>query len=147
MIATVARVDQGGPQPIFSGGTSLSKAYGLIQRFSEDVDFKFLLPEGGIARDARRRVRQALVGAIRSRQGWTLGDDDVAGADESRFFRCEVEYSPIFVPDPPARRRIRARSDTALPRSPSRGKALAVVCLPGAQTVARNRQDPVRGAG
>jgi len=32
-----------GPQVIFKGGTSLSKGWGLIQRFSEDVDI-FLDP-------------------------------------------------------------------------------------------------------
>jgi len=31
--------------PVFSGGTSLLKAYGLIKRFSEDIDFKFVLSE------------------------------------------------------------------------------------------------------
>ena len=124
MIATVAGVDHGGPQPVFSGGTSLSKAYGLIQRFSEDVDFKFLLPEGGIARDARRRIRQALVAAIRSHQGWTLSDNDVDAADESRFFRCEVEYSPTFVPDPPARRRIRLEVTLRSPSLPPEERPL-----------------------
>ena len=28
----------GGPRLLFEGGTSLSKAYGLIRRFSEDID-------------------------------------------------------------------------------------------------------------
>lgn len=28
----------GGPRLLFKGGTSLSKGYGLIERFSEDVD-------------------------------------------------------------------------------------------------------------
>jgi predicted nucleotidyltransferase component of viral defense system len=28
----------GGPRLLFKGGTSLSKAYGLINRFSEDID-------------------------------------------------------------------------------------------------------------
>lgn len=32
------RLPAGGPRLLFKGGTSLSKAYGLIQRFSEDVD-------------------------------------------------------------------------------------------------------------
>lgn len=27
-------------QTVFAGGTSLSKGYGLIQRFSEDLDFR-----------------------------------------------------------------------------------------------------------
>jgi predicted nucleotidyltransferase component of viral defense system len=29
---------------VFTGGTALSKAYGLIQRFSEDVDFRVIAP-------------------------------------------------------------------------------------------------------
>ena len=29
---------KGGPRLLFKGGTSLSKAYGLISRFSEDID-------------------------------------------------------------------------------------------------------------
>lgn len=28
----------GGPRLLFKGGTSLSKAYGLVRRFSEDID-------------------------------------------------------------------------------------------------------------
>jgi hypothetical protein len=32
------RLDEGNPRLLFKGGTSLSKAYGLISRFSEDID-------------------------------------------------------------------------------------------------------------
>jgi len=32
------RLPAGGPRLLFKGGTSLSKAYGLIRRFSEDID-------------------------------------------------------------------------------------------------------------
>ncbi len=32
------RLPKAGPRLLFKGGTSLSKAYGLIQRFSEDID-------------------------------------------------------------------------------------------------------------
>ena len=31
-------LDSGGPRLLFKGGTSLSKSYGLIERFSEDID-------------------------------------------------------------------------------------------------------------
>ena len=54
-------VRQGNLRPVFCGGTSLSKGYGLIQRFSEDLDFKLLLPEAGIERAVRRRYRTAPV--------------------------------------------------------------------------------------
>ena len=31
-------LEAGGPRLLFKGGTSLSKGYGLIERFSEDID-------------------------------------------------------------------------------------------------------------
>src|ERR1700746_3901856 len=38
LYALFHRLQAGGPRLLFKGGTSLSKAYGLISRFSEDVD-------------------------------------------------------------------------------------------------------------
>jgi predicted nucleotidyltransferase component of viral defense system len=40
---------------IFCGGTSLSKAYGIIDRMSEDLDFKSILPSG-LSRSSRRKL-------------------------------------------------------------------------------------------
>ena len=39
-IGVLAAFDHGEVKPAFSGGTSLSKGWGLIKRFSEDIDFK-----------------------------------------------------------------------------------------------------------
>ncbi len=39
-IRIIASLDHAGATPVFSGGTSLSKGWGLIKRFSEDIDFK-----------------------------------------------------------------------------------------------------------
>ncbi len=48
---------------VFKGGTSLSKCYNIIQRFSEDIDLaidqKFLGFEGELSRNAIKRLRQA----------------------------------------------------------------------------------------
>lgn len=44
LLRSVARPMDGGIS-IFKGGTSLSKAYSIIERFSEDVDILALLPE------------------------------------------------------------------------------------------------------
>jgi hypothetical protein len=53
-IGVIAGVDTTGMMPAFSGGTSLSKAWGLIKRFSEDIDFKVGEPAGTSASRARR---------------------------------------------------------------------------------------------
>ena len=46
LVATIINVRQDDLTLVFSGGTSLSKGYGLIRRFSEDLDFKVRLPAG-----------------------------------------------------------------------------------------------------
>ena len=71
LVATVVNAAQGGLTPVFSGGTSLSKGYGLIQRFSEDLDFKVLLPEVDIGRAERRTYRTAVIETIRADDRWT----------------------------------------------------------------------------
>lgn len=65
----------GHPQLLFKGGTSLSKAYKLIQRFSEEVDFTVFREDLGfgsgkdpasVSGKQRRRIseelRQASIG-------------------------------------------------------------------------------------
>lgn len=53
-------------QPIFKGGTSLSKAFGLIERFSEDVDLLIPVPqgEGGYTQSQRADVLKGCTEAI-----------------------------------------------------------------------------------
>ncbi len=43
-LAVIVAVEHAGAAPAFSGGTSLSKGWGLLKRFSEDIDFKVAMP-------------------------------------------------------------------------------------------------------
>lgn len=45
-----------GVLPIFKGGTSLSRVFGLIERFSEDVDLLVPFPEAELSINARDKV-------------------------------------------------------------------------------------------
>ena len=90
LVAAVAGVEFSEVRPVFAGGTSLSKAFGLIKRFSEDLDFRFALPEGGLSRSGRRRYRELVVEAIRAGGDWTLEEADIMVGNESRFFSCLV---------------------------------------------------------
>lgn len=62
----------GGPRLLFKGGTSLSKAFGLISRFSEDIDITVFRDDLGQATDAAEltamsgKKRRARLDAIRS---------------------------------------------------------------------------------
>jgi hypothetical protein len=65
------RLPAAGPRLLFKGGTSLSKAFGLISRFSEDIDvtvFRDDLGEGGSVAELEGmsgRKRKAKLEAIR----------------------------------------------------------------------------------
>jgi predicted nucleotidyltransferase component of viral defense system len=45
VLQTIAATNNKDIQLVFCGGTCLSKAHGLTQRMSEDIDFKVILPK------------------------------------------------------------------------------------------------------
>ena len=90
-IGVIAGVDTAGMMSAFSGGTSLSKGWELIKRFSEDIDFKVGEPAATSASRARReriayreRVLAALTGS-----GFEIIGEPYAG-NASRFFSADV---------------------------------------------------------
>jgi hypothetical protein len=92
---------------IFKGGTSLSKAYGLIERFSEDVDI--LLLEDGLSKSGREKRMKAIcqaaadeIGARSEKLGGGksyravelfLDDRPQAGPPALPFIRLDVGFS------------------------------------------------------
>ena len=77
------RLPSGHPKLLFKGGTSLSKAFGLIQRFSEDIDL--VVHRDGLgftgerdptaATGLSRKKRNALFGELaQACSGYVLGD-------------------------------------------------------------------------
>ena len=124
LVATIINVKQDNLTLVFSGGTSLSKGYGLIRRFSEDLDFKLLLPDTGITRPARRNYRRAIVEAIRAENDWTLEDDDVEVMNDHRFFRCQVAYPTRFTVAPTLRPSLQLEVTLASPALASEERSL-----------------------
>ena len=117
-IAAVVGVVQDGLRPVFSGGTSLSKGYGLIRRFSEDLDFKLLIPEAGIDRIGRRRYRNAVIESLHAGGGRTLRDNDILVGNEGRFFQCRIGYPTNFDPASALRPEIRLEMTLSGPALP-----------------------------
>jgi hypothetical protein len=112
--------------PVFSGGTSLLKAHGLIRRFSEDIDFKLLLSDGFLARSRNQR-RQALK-AFRDAmlEAWTAIGFDVTSCisrDEHRFIELEMAYPTIIEPHGSLRPHILAQVSAKPPRLAVQHKA------------------------
>lgn len=59
----------------FSGGTSLSKGYGLIKRFSEDLDFILTVPEGILLSAGQRRAfRRKIVSEIQNDERYSIDE-------------------------------------------------------------------------
>lgn len=103
-IAILASLDQAGGTLVFSGGTSLSKGWGLIKRFSEDIDFMLAMPETGTrsqGRRARKAYREKALVALTG-SGFELAGKPLVG-NESQFFAADLGYSSDF----PARPGIR----------------------------------------
>jgi Nucleotidyl transferase AbiEii toxin, Type IV TA system len=96
-IGVIAEVDTAGMIPAFSGGTSLSKGWELIKRFSEDIDFKVGEPTGNSASRARRErtaYRHRILEAL-SADGFELVNEPDVG-NESRFFSADLAYGAEF---------------------------------------------------
>jgi hypothetical protein len=98
------------PHLVFKGGTSLSKAYGIIQRFSEDVDLTYdiraiapdLIGEAGTPLPANKSQEKKWSKEIRGRlTGWILTEvaprlrQDLAGQGLAATVR--VETDKVFI--------------------------------------------------
>jgi len=103
-------------QPVFSGGTSLLKGHGLINRFSEDIDFKLVLSQafealsGNQQSKRLRAFREALTGAW-TEQGFIL--NDVQSRDSYRFIQVEITYPTVLDGHPSLRPHILAEETAA----------------------------------
>lgn len=92
-LQAIASSESDGFRTIFSGGTSLSKGYGLIQRFSEDLDFRCLALQsgtGGKMRKARRAYRNVILEAVDGVDSLVLDRDAVEIA--SNYVKFELGY-------------------------------------------------------
>ena len=70
---------------VFKGGTSLSKGYGIIERFSEDVDILVVPVAGASIRDAEAHLR-AITGSVAGFLGleWEQGREPGRGREAHR---------------------------------------------------------------
>jgi hypothetical protein len=107
-LGVLARFDHGAAVPAFGGGTSLSKGWGLIKRFSEDIDFKVAMPVAASrskARNERSDYRERILTALTEAE-FTL-DGEPVKRDESQFFSVNLFYPSLFVAGPGLRPHLR----------------------------------------
>jgi hypothetical protein len=75
---------------IFKGGTSLSRVYGLIERFSEDVDLLIGFPDVDLSIGAKDKVLKGIRDAVTEHLG--LDSAHVASAGETKGVKRYVRY-------------------------------------------------------
>lgn len=98
VLRIVSVLESDGIQLIFCGGTCLSKAHGLIERMSEDIDFKLILPEG-LSRTARsRRLGQFKrhFAAVFEEAGFLIPSEQIVARDENSYVSLNLHYQSRF---------------------------------------------------
>lgn len=83
---------------IFCGGTCLSKAHGLTDRMSEDIDFKLRVSEG-LSRNARSRAlshyKQRMIRHLED-LGFHIPPEEVIARDENSYIGLNIHYQSRF---------------------------------------------------
>lgn len=82
-------VGPGSGRLVFAGGTSLSKGFGRIRRFSEDIDFVIV---GGLSRKGRSRLRDSLIGAVGAVRGFEIDAATIESRDNSSYATFAIRY-------------------------------------------------------
>ncbi|MES2262664.1 MAG: nucleotidyl transferase AbiEii/AbiGii toxin family protein [Pseudomonadota bacterium] len=86
---------------VFCGGTCLSKAYGILERMSEDVDFKVVPTEAGgvLGTAALRREMGIYVKSIAAAlEAGGFGTDAVLrrSRDDNKYSALDISYGSVF---------------------------------------------------
>ena len=84
-------ITESGIDFVFKGGTSLSKCYHVINRFSEDIDLAVLKRP---SRTQKKNIKQAIKDCA-SRIGLTITNENMTHSGRD-FNRYELEYESIF---------------------------------------------------
>jgi hypothetical protein len=93
--AVVAGAGDADTVAVFKGGTSLSKGYGLIERFSEDVDI-LLVPPDGHGAQARHQILKRICRAVAAHLGHAGEDGEVLQSETGIKRNVRFAYASRF---------------------------------------------------
>jgi len=115
---------------VFCGGTSLSKAHGLIERMSEDADIKVVLTETGRAL-SRTKIRRYLGDEVRQRVAKALADlgfvedtEKAKSLNEHRYIHSQWSYERAYESASGLRPNLQLELTTRDPTLPTTGIGL-----------------------
>lgn len=81
-------------QLVFKGGTSLSKCYQVIDRFSEDIDLAVASDTGKVTEGQRKKLKEVIVSSIESLNMLLLNSNSVRSRRDHNNY--EVHYDSLF---------------------------------------------------
>eukprot|EP01030_Chromulinospumella_sphaerica_P003550 gene3550-3473_t len=120
-IRHIAHTDNDGIQLVFCGGTCLSKAHRLIERMSEDVDFKLVVPDG-LSRTARSKrlsqFKKRLVQVLQD-AGFHVPPEQIVARDENSYVALNLHYASRFSPVASLRPEIKVEFNARPPMLPT----------------------------
>lgn len=84
-----------GIRPVFCGGTSLSKCFGLIERFSEDIDFRGVSDQDAMpSKGARSRFRNHVLSIVHQIDGIEILEDNIKVG--GNHFKIDIRYPTLY---------------------------------------------------
>ena len=99
VVAAVCRAGEAMGAPIlFCGGTALSQAYSVIDRMSEDADFRIIVPATVTGQNGRRRFLSAVKAAIQKSleaAGFPV-DGEMKARNGNEYMMGQFAYRPAF---------------------------------------------------
>lgn len=80
---------------VFAGGTALSKAHKVIQRMSEDVDFKINVPKDLQSRKSLSNLKKYIANALEN-SDLNIVISKTEAKNENKLFSFEIDYTKHF---------------------------------------------------
>jgi predicted nucleotidyltransferase component of viral defense system len=99
-IETLINIDNRHFKLVFQGGTALAKAHRIVQRMSEDCDFRIIRREGQhFSNEQQRRFlrhfRKQLIEELEN-SGFLIHENDISVRNEGQFITFIATYPTIF---------------------------------------------------
>lgn len=105
IIALLSKLKYENLNLVFAGGTALSKAHKVIQRMSEDVDFKVSLPKGLQSRKSLSNLKNHIANELEN-SGLNIVISKTKARNENKLFSFEIDYPKYFEHGPGLRSHI-----------------------------------------
>jgi predicted nucleotidyltransferase component of viral defense system len=110
---------------VFSGGTCLSKAYKLIKRFSEDVDFRVRSAKN-LTRGMRHNLKEKIATSFNESEHFKIIEQSAFA--ENTLFNLKLAYPSVFAKRKALRPYIEVEVKAENPELPTNKKSVQSFC-------------------